>query len=292
MVATGGRLPTHLSVQLLPGPWPPAHHHHHHHCRLSSSSTLATPQVQYGYVNLDYVFRTSSEMSLSSLLGLLVAKIVATGVCVGGGLVGGLFAPSLFLGARVLARVGDSGPSFTLPSNHRPSHTPSPYTSAHAHTRAHTHMHTRTHTVRCCHSTWCCCCSGASLGACRQHMLPSGTGPAQAALLRAGVAAGVCGKWNLKTRVATSATTMGLFEPRCLSVLLSDMCHCALSGHCNAASSSQCAASGVARLTCILVSARVGYNACYRLHATEREWGRNCRGFASGAVCLCHSHSK
>eukprot|EP00195_Chlamydomonas_chlamydogama_P005828 CAMPEP_0202903764 /NCGR_PEP_ID=MMETSP1392-20130828/26154_1 /ASSEMBLY_ACC=CAM_ASM_000868 /TAXON_ID=225041 /ORGANISM="Chlamydomonas chlamydogama, Strain SAG 11-48b" /LENGTH=634 /DNA_ID=CAMNT_0049591089 /DNA_START=664 /DNA_END=2568 /DNA_ORIENTATION=+ len=59
------------------------------------------PQVQYGYVNLEEIFRDSTNMSVSSLLGLLVAKITATSVCVGGGLVGGLFAPSLFLGAIV-----------------------------------------------------------------------------------------------------------------------------------------------------------------------------------------------
>jgi H+/Cl- antiporter ClcA len=35
------------------------------------------------------------------LSSLLLAKIAATSVCVGGGLVGGLFAPSLFIGALV-----------------------------------------------------------------------------------------------------------------------------------------------------------------------------------------------
>eukprot|EP00798_Chlamydomonas_sp_ICE-L_P028218 gene28218-31321_t len=59
------------------------------------------PQVQYGYVNLEDVFGGSIGQSTSSLFSLLAAKIVATSVCVGGGLVGGLFAPSLFLGAVV-----------------------------------------------------------------------------------------------------------------------------------------------------------------------------------------------
>ncbi|KAG2444864.1 hypothetical protein HXX76_001602 [Chlamydomonas incerta] len=59
------------------------------------------PQVQYGYVNLEEIFRDSTGMSAADLTALLTAKIVATSVCVGGGLVGGLFAPSLFLGALV-----------------------------------------------------------------------------------------------------------------------------------------------------------------------------------------------
>ncbi|MEW5312393.1 MAG: hypothetical protein WDW38_004032 [Sanguina aurantia] len=59
------------------------------------------PQVQYGYVNLEEVFRDSTHMSVGNLLLLLSAKLAATAVCVGGGLVGGLFAPSLFLGALV-----------------------------------------------------------------------------------------------------------------------------------------------------------------------------------------------
>ncbi|KXZ55344.1 hypothetical protein GPECTOR_3g475 [Gonium pectorale] len=59
------------------------------------------PQVQYGYVNLEEIFRDSTGMSAGDLTALLTAKIVATAVCVGGGLVGGLFAPSLFLGALV-----------------------------------------------------------------------------------------------------------------------------------------------------------------------------------------------
>lgn len=58
-------------------------------------------QVQYGYVNLEEIFRDSTHMAGPDLLALLLAKVLATSVCVGGGLVGGLFAPSLFLGALV-----------------------------------------------------------------------------------------------------------------------------------------------------------------------------------------------
>ncbi len=57
--------------------------------------------MQYGYVNVEQIFRDSTHMSLGELAGLLLAKVAATSVCVGGGLVGGLFAPSLFLGALV-----------------------------------------------------------------------------------------------------------------------------------------------------------------------------------------------
>ncbi|KAL6763955.1 chloride channel [Haematococcus lacustris] len=62
---------------------------------------LKFPAVQYGYIALEEIFRDSTRMSTGSLFGLLLAKIAATSVCVGGGLVGGLFAPSLFLGALV-----------------------------------------------------------------------------------------------------------------------------------------------------------------------------------------------
>lgn len=59
------------------------------------------PQVQYGYINLEEIFRDSTRLSAVELSSLLLAKIAATSVCVGGGLVGGLFAPSLFIGALV-----------------------------------------------------------------------------------------------------------------------------------------------------------------------------------------------
>lgn len=58
-------------------------------------------QVQYGYINLEEIFLDSTRLSVVDLSSLLLAKIAATSVCVGGGLVGGLFAPSLFIGALV-----------------------------------------------------------------------------------------------------------------------------------------------------------------------------------------------
>lgn len=57
--------------------------------------------MQYGYINLEEIFRDSTRLSAADLSSLLLAKIAATSLCVGGGLVGGLFAPSLFLGALV-----------------------------------------------------------------------------------------------------------------------------------------------------------------------------------------------
>lgn len=68
---------------------------------VSALSTLCFLQVQYGYINLEEIFRDSTRLSVVDLSSLLVAKIAATSVCVGGGLVGGLFAPSLFIGALV-----------------------------------------------------------------------------------------------------------------------------------------------------------------------------------------------
>lgn len=62
---------------------------------------VSSLQVQYGYINLEEIFRDSTRLSVVDLSSLLLAKIAATSVCVGGGLVGGLFAPSLFIGALV-----------------------------------------------------------------------------------------------------------------------------------------------------------------------------------------------
>ncbi len=49
-------------------------------------------------MNLEEIFRDSTNLSVGSIVGLLLAKVSATSICIGGGLVGGLFAPSLFLG--------------------------------------------------------------------------------------------------------------------------------------------------------------------------------------------------
>lgn len=67
---------------------------------------LQFPQVQYGYINLEEIFRDSTNLQPGGLVALLLAKLAATSVCVGGGLVGGLFAPSLFMGALVGDIVG------------------------------------------------------------------------------------------------------------------------------------------------------------------------------------------
>jgi H+/Cl- antiporter ClcA len=68
---------------------------------LCIAAAVAVLQVQYGYINLEEIFRDSTRLSVVDLSSLLLAKIAATSVCVGGGLVGGLFAPSLFIGALV-----------------------------------------------------------------------------------------------------------------------------------------------------------------------------------------------
>lgn len=59
------------------------------------------PQVQFGYTSLEEIFRDESRATVGDLASLLFAKIAATSVCAGAGLVGGLFQPSLFLGALV-----------------------------------------------------------------------------------------------------------------------------------------------------------------------------------------------
>jgi H+/Cl- antiporter ClcA len=77
---------------------------HDANCTLTASFTLPIRrylQVQYGYINLEEIFLDSTRLSVVDLSSLLLAKIAATSVCVGGGLVGGLFAPSLFIGALV-----------------------------------------------------------------------------------------------------------------------------------------------------------------------------------------------
>jgi len=62
---------------------------------------LAFPQVLFfGYDTLNQLLADADRgVPVASLLALLAAKIVATSVCLGAGLVGGTFAPSLFMGA-------------------------------------------------------------------------------------------------------------------------------------------------------------------------------------------------
>lgn len=69
---------------------------------------LARPQVLFfGYSTLDAILAGPSTLRQGGVepavaaeaLTLLVAKLAATAICLGSGLVGGTFAPSLFLGA-------------------------------------------------------------------------------------------------------------------------------------------------------------------------------------------------
>jgi H+/Cl- antiporter ClcA len=65
--------------------------------------STVVPQVQFSsYETLDgLVASWSSLSSPADPLELYGAKVIATGICLGTGLVGGLFAPSLFLGAAL-----------------------------------------------------------------------------------------------------------------------------------------------------------------------------------------------
>eukprot|EP00980_Cylindrotheca_fusiformis_P019729 scaffold6898_cov123-Cylindrotheca_fusiformis.AAC.6 len=60
---------------------------------------LVFPQILFfGYETLNTLLANSTAMSTGLMLALLAAKIIATAVSAGSGLVGGTFAPSLFLG--------------------------------------------------------------------------------------------------------------------------------------------------------------------------------------------------
>lgn len=64
------------------------------------------PQVfGVGYATIDAIF-AGEQLALGLLLALLVAKLVLTAVSIGGGFPGGVFAPSLFLGATLGAAYG------------------------------------------------------------------------------------------------------------------------------------------------------------------------------------------
>mgnify|MGYP000367857982 CR=1 FL=1 len=72
---------------------------------------LAYPEVLYwGFENVDILlelrlFKRGPPAIL--LLQLVCAKIIATSVCRGSGLVGGFYAPSLFIGAALGSAYGD-----------------------------------------------------------------------------------------------------------------------------------------------------------------------------------------
>lgn len=59
-----------------------------------------------GFDNLNALLQLedsrASAYSASGLAALVVVKIVATAVCRGSGLVGGVYAPSLFMGAKLI----------------------------------------------------------------------------------------------------------------------------------------------------------------------------------------------
>lgn len=64
------------------------------------------PQVfGVGYPTIDAIF-AGEQMGVALLIVLLFAKLVLTAICIGGGFPGGVFAPSLFLGATLGAAYG------------------------------------------------------------------------------------------------------------------------------------------------------------------------------------------
>jgi len=68
---------------------------------------LVYPQVWgNGYVITNEILTDSSRMTLTFLLGIFLAKLIATVVTVGSGAVGGVFTPTLFLGAGLGSILG------------------------------------------------------------------------------------------------------------------------------------------------------------------------------------------
>jgi len=70
---------------------------------------LAFPQVLFfGYSTINEILATGGDaLGTDTLVVLLFAKIAATSLCIGSGLVGGTFAPSLFFGAVLGAAYQD-----------------------------------------------------------------------------------------------------------------------------------------------------------------------------------------
>jgi H+/Cl- antiporter ClcA len=65
------------------------------------------PELLYkGFGNVNLVLAHAGDLQLGHLLGLLVGKIYLSGLCVTSGLVGGVFAPSIFIGASLGALYG------------------------------------------------------------------------------------------------------------------------------------------------------------------------------------------
>jgi CIC family chloride channel protein len=63
------------------------------------------PVFGVGYPTIDAIF-AGEQMGVLLLIVLLLAKLVLTAICIGGGFPGGVFAPSLFLGATLGAAYG------------------------------------------------------------------------------------------------------------------------------------------------------------------------------------------
>jgi len=63
---------------------------------------MALPEVRgVGYASIQAVLEGAGGRGAGLLLALLAAKLVLTPVCIGGGFLGGVFAPALFLGAML-----------------------------------------------------------------------------------------------------------------------------------------------------------------------------------------------
>lgn len=65
------------------------------------------PEILYqGFDNVNSVLRSSGDYDASILMQIVVLKIIATSVCRGSGLKGGLYAPSIFIGASLGSAYG------------------------------------------------------------------------------------------------------------------------------------------------------------------------------------------
>jgi hypothetical protein len=80
---------------------------------LTGGLALACPEVLYqGFGNVNAILEADpGEYTAPLLLGVVAAKVVATAACRGGRLVGGLYAPSILMGAALGAAVADAAGS-------------------------------------------------------------------------------------------------------------------------------------------------------------------------------------
>jgi len=69
-------------------------------CVAFAAGGLGMPELLYrGFDNVNVIFAETSSFAPTRLLSDVFGKIVLTGICTGSGLVGGVFAPSFFIGA-------------------------------------------------------------------------------------------------------------------------------------------------------------------------------------------------